>query len=87
MRNMTIEITDEKLAYATKEMGFTFEEAISMMAMTNGITENEVHEILADEARDEEGEYEFETASENAALRAAEYDAETQDCYHRGMGV
>lgn len=78
MRNMIIEITNEKLGYATNEMGFTFDEAIEMMAMTNDKTTDEVHEILADEAEDTEAIIQFERGAE-AAWDGPTYDMEAQD--------
>ncbi len=66
--------------------GMTFMEAVTSLADANDSSQSEVLEILADEAygSDERAEYEFETQAENAWLKVAEYDAESQqDLYGR----
>lgn len=93
MRNMIIEITNAKMDEAQREMGFTVEETLEMMAITNDITVEEVERRLhADDARQTElaiqamkdepfdpDLYEHEMRCENAWMTQAEYDPEAQD--------
>lgn len=76
---MMIEICDAKLKYAMSEMGFTYEETIHMMAISNHISEADVEEILGDEVLDAQYQemIQFERASERAWEGSA-YDPEAQ---------
>ena len=73
-------ISDKQIKLIMGAYDASFTEAVEILCETQDYNVDEVMETLADEARteDAEAEFQFENQAENAWLRHAEYDAESQ---------